>query len=337
MKKGIIEKIKTVSGFSKKGFVLLIALAVAGCSSVVSTWVNPKNSPHQPWGHWENRGSETWWVANPRYQSGNGVAYFLPLGNVHITANRVETLVTNYGIVTTEFGKDANGKTQFLTNSVSMTRVISNVLTSAHTFNLFTKSFFTNPPSLVYSNGVINSNTLIGPLGTNGLLTFSARSTTGNLSTQIFTISTNPFVTTAASFSQTATITNQSAQPITGGSVTKSTTTTTIYTELPMVMTNRTYNVSIYVDYQADPSNLFLLDAQQDWFHDDSANITVDSRGLLSSINTTNNDQTGNAIVSLAQAAIQSYELAGGIPAVNANNPNKLQSALIPQKQRPRI
>ena len=122
-----------------------------------------------------------------------------------------------------------------------MTRVISNVLTSAHTFNLFTKSFFTNPPSLVYSNGVINSNTLIGPLGTNGLLTFSARSTTGNLSTQIFTISTNPFVTTAASFSQTATITNQSAQPITGGSVTKSTTTTTIYTELPMVMTNRTY------------------------------------------------------------------------------------------------
>lgn len=319
MKERTCEKIKTISRISKKWLVLFAAIAVAGCSSVVSTWVNPQNGPNNKWGHWEDHGQEgSSWIANPRYQSSGGLAYFLPMGNVHITANRVDSPVTNYGIVVTKFGRDANGKIQFLTNSVSMTKVISNVVTESHTNNLIPERFFTNIPTLVYSNGVINSNTVVGPVGTNGSLSFSARS---GSNTQLFTISTNPFVTTSASFNQTTTISNQLAQPISYGSLVTNTTTTTIYTELPMVITNHTYNVLVSVDYQADPSNLFLLQPQRDWFHDDSANITVDTRGLLASVNATNADQTGNAIVALAQAAVQSFELAGGLPTVGGAAP----------------
>jgi hypothetical protein len=301
-----------MSGVSKVGFVLAILAVVAGCSSVVSTWVNPDNNPNAT-GHWAGNSKASHWVDNPKYQSGAGLAYFLPMGKVHITATLVVKLVTNYGVVKSRFGKDADGNPLYLTNLVSMTKVISNVVTQVYYTNNFSTNFFYPPTTLLYSNGVISSNTLVGPTGTNGSLTFNAISET-NTNSYKFTISTNPFVTSATSTSQTTTISNQTAQPYSGGSTTSNSTTTTIYTEQPLITTNHTYNIVVYVDYQADPSNLFLLQPQMDWFHDDSANIIVDNRGLLSSINASNNDQTGNAVVSLAQAAVQSFELAGGMP-----------------------
>ena len=42
---------RTMSGVSKVGFVFAILAAVAGCDSVVSTWVNPCTNPNAT-GHW---------------------------------------------------------------------------------------------------------------------------------------------------------------------------------------------------------------------------------------------------------------------------------------------
>lgn len=304
-----------MSGVSKVVLVLAILAVVAGCSSVVSTWVNPKSNPNDT-GHWADTGKTSHWVDNPHYQSGAGIAYFLPMGKVHITANRVDTLVTNYGMVYTKF-QDGSGDSIYLTNLVSMTKVISNVVTEVYTTNKFlaAKNYFSPPSTLVYSNSVFGSNTAVGPAGTNGMK-FTATPVGTNTPAQAFAL-TNDLVATSASASQTITLSNQMAQPIESGFITSNTTTTTIYTEQPLVTTNHTYNIVVSVDYMADPSKLFLLQPQRDWFHDDSANITVDGRGLLSSINASNTDQSGNVVVALAQAGVQSFELAGGMPIPN--------------------
>jgi len=303
---------RTMPGLAKFGFVLAILVAVAGCSSVVSTWVNPKANPNAT-GHWTDNGKASHWVDDPHYQSGAGIAYYLPMGKVHITANRVDTLVTNYGMVYTQF-KDGNGDAISLTNLVSMVKVISNVVTEVYTTNKFLvkNNYFSPPSTLVYSNSVSGSNTAVGPAGTNGMK-FTATPVGTNTPAQSFAL-TNDLVATSASASQTITLSNQMAQPIESGLTMSNTTTTTIYTEQPLVRTNHTYNIVVSVDYMADPSKLFLLQPQRDWFHDDSANIVVDGRGLLSSINASNTDQSGNVVVALAQAGVQSFELAGGMP-----------------------
>ena len=99
-----------------------------------------------------------------------------------------------------------------------------------------------------------------------------------------------------------------------------------------MVSTNYVYNITISGSYFADRANLFILHPKLDWFHDDTINLTIDANGLLATLTTSNADRTGGVMISLAQTAIQSFELAAsgglsGLGAVPAPNQAKFAMA----------
>ncbi len=288
---------------------LAIIAGLLGCSSVQSLRVDPNKDPNAPSGEWEYTPKHAVWKPNTNYADRAGLAYFLPIGNVHILAIRNDNLVTNYGIIKVQYGVNDAGQALFVTNLVSAIQLITNTVTQVTSISNYATNIF--PPTLTYSNGMALSSVNTGPVATNGTLKFAA--TTGT-NTYNFTIASNALISTAASSSQTTTFSNQPAQLYATNSVYSVSNVTTIISEQPLVTTNPTYIVTVSANYQADRSKLFLLRPQMDWFHDDSGNITVDNNGLLSSINASNSDQTGNIIVSLAQAAVQSFEMAGGMP-----------------------
>jgi hypothetical protein len=73
----------------------------------------------------------------------------------------------------------------------------------------------------------------------------------------------------------------------------------------PEILPTNYYIVSVDALLVPDPSQQFVLKLTHNWFYDDSFNITVNSNGLLTSVNATNADQTGNLIIALGQTAIE--------------------------------
>jgi hypothetical protein len=282
-------------------FVALCIMAtlagIVGCSSVQSAYLPPGSNPNTT--DWDNSDSDR-----------EGFAYFLPIGRIHIVANRNEMLVTNYGVISLPYYTNTDGSILCVTNSVTKFQIITNIFinTIYSATNFDTQQF---APFITYSNasntGFTNSystNFAVAatkggpapptPPGTN----FQNAITTGGLNSTI--ISSNALLL---------------AYPTTSSNISE--TITTITLEQPIVTTNFTYSVTVSTDYRADRKQLFFLHPQLDGFHDDVGNFVVDNNGLLSTVNVSNNDQSGNIIVQLANAAIQSFEMvaSGGLSA----------------------
>lgn len=351
-----------LAALAASGCGLVVATVLLGCSAIKSLQVNPKQNPNAPKhtnsppalqaaapkekdkGAPKDKDKDVpTRIANPYHGDSAGLAYFLPMGKVHIVAIRTENLVTNSGTVRIAY--DPNNPAKFETNTVSIVKVITN--TVVHSYYL-TNDYAQVPfaPTLTYSNNTFTSNTITGPPasnttvfhwkdGTNTLVgTLIGPPTSNNLvsiqwqagtNTFVGTPWTNAIVNTASYLTQTTTLSNQPSQLFPTNSYYITNIEVTITTEQPQVTTNYIYNVTVSAAYYADRSNLFLLKPNRDWFHDDSASITIDNNGLLASVNGSNTDESGNIVVQLAQAAVQSFELVSGLPsgaAVSAVTPS---------------
>ena len=279
--------------------LMLLGGIMAGCSAIQSQRVDPVSHPY-----FDSNSSEG-------DSDREGLAYFLPLGRIHISATRNDVLVTNYWTETVMDGKGTNMVLQYryMTNTVSQIGYSTNLATPLYAPILLSTSngsYSTNFSMASVQTNVVDkngkTNVILVPLFTNSSTQTS--SSIGLLSSNLVSvIQTNSFYT--------------------------NTTITTITTSQPLVTTNYTYTMTISNDYRADRSKMFLLHPQMDPFHDDLANITIDNNGFLSSINVSNADQTGAVIVQLAQAAEQAFQLvaSGGTSAVGGGLADKLKEA----------
>jgi hypothetical protein len=303
--------------------LFLTTILIAGCAAVTSTWANPKQNPDDPLGpgHWDRSTKPPTWISSPAYESRAGLAYFLPEGKIHIHAVRTPILITNYGMTFINF-TNADGTVIMLTNSVSINEYTTN---STTTTNVTLE--FKNPPSpamLVYANSTSGSNNVIGPTGSNVALKLTAQVTISNIVTNgtvTFNLASNSLATVTTSTNQTIAVTNGTTQALPSYSKVIVSSYTKVINTQPFVTTNFFYNVTVSVDYQADPDRLFLLRPQLNWLRDDSPSVTIDGNGLLSTVNASNYDQSANIAVALGETAVQSFMLAGGIP-VSTGGPN---------------
>jgi hypothetical protein len=182
------------------GLVFLTIFVLSGCSVFQSQWVDPAKAP-------------------PQKNKRQGLAYFLPLGKIHITAVRVDTLITNLVSLKT------NTQTTFITN---------------FTVTVSSTNFSTN-----------------------------------TVTTNIVTVS----------------------QP------------------KDEVSTTSSYQVTISEEYERDPQRIYLLNLSAPWTSEDQVGVVVGTNGFLNTINSTNADKSGDIVVELAKAAIESFKIAaGGFP-----------------------
>ncbi len=307
----------------------LLLLVILGCSSLVSRRVPQYGQRPAP---------------QPRQSEGLG--YFLPLGKVHIVAALNVTLTTNFGIRTetlagghsvTNFATKVRVGTETISHTVSLTNFAAPQLPGALTFSnvtttttnqlvgvqltttagsnqnlsVTTNYAYTNAPPATGSNSSTNApfaitNFVLSVTGSTNQLTNSITSNTPptgqTVQTTVLTVSNLP----AAYYPSNVYYSNDTEVITT--------------TEQPMVISNYIYTITIAPDYVPDRANLFVLQPELDWFHDDSVSIGVDGNGLLSTVTTSNVDETGGVIVALAQTAIQSFELAasGGLSGLGA-------------------
>jgi hypothetical protein len=307
----------------------LLLLVILGCSSLVSRRV-PQDSRRRA----------------PQPRQSEGFGYFLPLGKVHIVATLNVTLTTNFGIRTetlggghsvTNFTTKVRVGTETISHTVSLTNFAAPQLPGAITFSNLTTTTtnqlvgvqvtttaasnqnlsvttdysYTNVPSATGSNSSTNAPFTI----TN--FVFSVSGSTNQLTNSV-TSNAPPTIQTVQTTMLTVSNLPATYYPSSGYYSNDTEVTTT--TEQPMVISNYIYTIVITPDYVPDRANLFVLQPQLDWFHDDSVNIGVDGNGLLNTVTTSNVDETGGVIVALAQTAIQSFELAasGGLSGLGA-------------------
>lgn len=82
--------------------------------------------------------------------------------------------------------------------------------------------------------------------------------------------------------------------------------------------TNRYYyQVTITGIIEPDPEYMFVLRPKLSPWASDAMQINVNSQGLLTTVSSTNTDESGEVLVTLAQVAIESFKIAaGGVPTV---------------------
>ena len=79
------------------------------------------------------------------------------------------------------------------------------------------------------------------------------------------------------------------------------------------------YDVTVEAIYAPDSENTFLLNPKLRCTSDDTFQITV-SNGLLTTISSTNTDQSGEVLVQLAKTGIEAFKLAAGFPSFGARS-----------------
>ena len=79
------------------------------------------------------------------------------------------------------------------------------------------------------------------------------------------------------------------------------------------VKSAKTYTITIKEVYEPDPQQMFLLRPQFSSLSADTYRVGV-SNGLLTVINSTNSDKTGDILIDLAKIGIESFKLAVGFP-----------------------
>lgn len=79
--------------------------------------------------------------------------------------------------------------------------------------------------------------------------------------------------------------------------------------------TNFFYRVTITAVIEPDPKYMFILRPNLSPCASDAMQINVNSQGLLTTVSSTNTDESGEVLVTLAQVAIESFKIAaGGLP-----------------------
>jgi len=249
-----------------------------------------------------------------------GITYFLPLGKVHIVAVRTESYVTNYLL-----NPEQVGEKKWVMNFLSKVVLTTNIVGNTSSLSNFYKE--TLPPSITFSNFQTTGNQFAPSVSTQAYSSIvsstNVTSTTNTAAgTNQATMVVSNGVSTVTGTNPPGPITTAAATTVLNGpaiiyptnSVYSNYTKTTITAEQPGVTTNYFYNVTITTDYEADRSNLFVLKPKLDAWHDDNVTLTIDGNGLLSTLCTSNVDQSGNVVVALAQAAAQAFTLASGVP-----------------------
>jgi hypothetical protein len=99
------------------------------------------------------------------------------------------------------------------------------------------------------------------------------------------------------------------------------------------------YDVTIETIYTPDPDNSFFLNPRLLCTSDDTFQIAV-SNGLLTTVASTNTDQSGEVLVQLAKIGIESFKIAAGIPpgvkknAGQASYPKQIEVTFDPSVQK---
>ena len=239
----------------------------------------------------------------PTLEQRDGLAYFLPLGRVHIVATRVDNLVTNYGL-----------------SIASRTNIYSDLL-SNHTIVTLTTNCFTQLRFI--TNQYIKNQYVKLSLGNSSSHQDIAHEDSFSKENAGPTLnSSNGVVQLPQTTPQISAGSNSPAAPNPTNFENSIETFTTITTELPLVTTNSYYSVNITTEYRPDPNTMFILRPELDIWHDDTANISVDGNGLLQFVNLSNNDESGNIVAQSVQTAAQIFELvaSGGISAVGGSS-----------------
>lgn len=307
---------------------LVVSLALLGCSSVKTHFL-PNDQ------QLEGRS----YSACCLKEKSDGLIYYLPMGKLHINAVLNTNLTTNFALMTETLSNGA-----MVTNFAVKVRYITNTVSVTYSPTNFQVQIF--PLTLAYSNFslTLTNSSPLSQASTNIAMSTNLAGSTNYVFTNtaaggaqpLFTNSASSF-STSSNFTISGAISNPpSAGPQVSATIysntpflyyptnsTYSNNTEQVVTfEMPSIKTNYYYNITLGVDYVADQSNAFVLDPKMDPAHDDNFNVIVDGNGLLSTVATTNTDETGNALASLAQAAGQAFELAaGGFPSVGSISP----------------
>src|ERR1700743_3077872 len=184
---------------------LLMLTTILGCTSAFeSRRVNPKS-------HVKHDDSQR-----------EGIAYFLPLGRVHIYAVRNIEYITNVLIIPGPNGDMLQSRNEYITNTV--TRITSSA----------------------------------NPVTQQSLLAFTSSGAATNTTTYATTNKDGTPILLTNTVNQTINTSNAPVFFTTNSTVTTSVTNTVIWNQ-PFITTNYNYTMVISNDYSADHNNLFLL------------------------------------------------------------------------------